>query len=144
MGIILMDGSIQFCKICGSSVLRKRKDAPAGHALSINVLPLLYLCLPRINPFQSRMLRGISVSYLEEQPFPGGDLDPPYTPPKFPAHPSPEPGTQTYNGNCHCGAVTISVKFKQLSEVEVMSCNCSLCSRVSLSFPTGQMKPDGK
>jgi hypothetical protein len=55
--------------------------------------------------------------------------------------PSSEPkeaenGLKVYDGNCHCGAVTYRVKTKQLTETEVMSCNCSLCSRVRiLLFP---------
>lgn len=32
-----MNGHVQFCKRCGSSVLGKRKTAPSGHALGINV-----------------------------------------------------------------------------------------------------------
>jgi hypothetical protein len=38
----------------------------------------------------------------------------------------------TYYSNCHCKAVKITILTKPLEEREVISCNCSLCSRVSL------------
>jgi len=104
------DMSHYFCKTCGSSLLSLRKSSGA---LGIN----------------ARMLRDISLSTLNDDIFHGKDLPPAYTLPIFPSHPDPEPGMQVYNGTCHCTAVTISVVFKQLAELEVLSCNCSLCSR---------------
>lgn len=41
-----------------------------------------------------------------------------------------EDGLKLYSGNCHCGAVRYTLKSKPLEEIEVVSCNCSLCSRV--------------
>jgi hypothetical protein len=64
-------------------------------------------------------------------------VEPLYKAPPFPAHPDADklqPDQKIYNGNCHCGAVTYAVKTKSLEEQKVMSCNCSLCSRVSLSL----------
>ena len=43
-----------------------------------------------------------------------------------------EDGSMVYEGNCHCGAVRYRVLTRPLEEVKVMSCNCSLCSRVRL------------
>lgn len=40
--------------------------------------------------------------------------------------------TQTYNGNCHCGAVKYTLTHAPLtgpSAAEVTSCNCSICIR---------------
>lgn len=34
-----------------------------------------------------------------------------------------------YNANCHCGAVTLTVRIPSLSALEVFSCNCSICTR---------------
>jgi hypothetical protein len=33
-----------------------------------------------------------------------------------------------YKANCHCGAVTYTVYIPSLTDHEVMSCNCSICS----------------
>lgn len=35
----------------------------------------------------------------------------------------------TYKGNCHCGTVKFTVHIPSLDEHEVLSCNCSICSR---------------
>lgn len=78
------------------------------------------------------MLRDVDFEKLEDEPFPGKNLKSSYVPPTFPAHGEVEAGKRIYNGHCHCGAVTIAVKFKPVGEMEVLSCNCSLCSRVSL------------
>ncbi|KAJ5671216.1 hypothetical protein N7507_000343 [Penicillium longicatenatum] len=34
-----------------------------------------------------------------------------------------------YTGGCYCGAVTLAVKLKPLSEVEIKEDNCSICQR---------------
>ena len=39
------------------------------------------------------------------------------------------PELTSYAGNCHCGAVKFTVKIPSLTDLEVMSCNCSLCTR---------------
>jgi hypothetical protein len=75
----------------------------------------------------------IDLDALEVETFGGAYLEPPYEPPVSLSEPKDaEDGLKTYFGNCHCGAVTYSVKTKPLDEVEVTSCNCSLCSTVSL------------
>ena len=35
----------------------------------------------------------------------------------------------SYRGNCHCGAVTFTVRTPSLSDNKVNSCDCSICSR---------------
>jgi hypothetical protein len=80
---------------------------------------------------EARALKDIDLDALELESFNGADLEPPYELPV----PSTEPkeaegGLKVYYGNCHCRAVTYSVKTKPLTETKVISCNCSLCSRV--------------
>ncbi len=83
--------------------------------------------------FQARTLNDIDPDALEVETFKGAELDPPYEPPASSRESKQaEDGIKVYNGNCHCGAVTYTVKTKPLTEVEVVSCNCSLCSRVRL------------
>ena len=78
-------------------------------------------------------MKDIDLDVLEIEQFKGGDLDPKYETPPLPAwHGEVEEGLEVYNGSCHCGAVTYAVKTKPLEELKVMSCNCSLCSRVCL------------
>lgn len=43
--------------------------------------------------------------------------------------PTPEAKLGTYNGNCHCGAVTFTVRIPSLTEQTVTNCNCSICVR---------------
>jgi len=77
------------------------------------------------------MFRDIKLEELDTETFEGADIKSSYTPPTFPAHGEVEEGKRIYDGNCHCGTVTFSVKWKPVEEIEVLSCNCSLCSRVS-------------
>lgn len=42
-----------------------------------------------------------------------------------------EADQRIYHGGCHCGAVTLSLRSKPLSEVEITECNCGFCWRVS-------------
>ncbi|KZP24972.1 hypothetical protein FIBSPDRAFT_658996, partial [Athelia psychrophila] len=36
---------------------------------------------------------------------------------------------ETYDGNCHCGAVSFTVRIPSLAEYRVSNCNCSICTR---------------
>ena len=58
---------------------------------------------------------------------------PQYIPPKFTGElPILDgEGLKVYTGSCHCGAVTLAVKTKPLSEVDLKEDNCSICQRVS-------------
>ncbi len=75
----------------------------------------------------------------------GKALQPPY---KVPAYDGPEPtggpaDAKVYHGSCHCGAVTLALRFKDLDTLDktvdtdrIMTCNCSMCQRVSNSVPS--------
>lgn len=40
----------------------------------------------------------------------------------------PVPRSQTYDGGCHCGAISYTVKLSPpLSDMPVTRCNCSIC-----------------
>ncbi|KIX09304.1 uncharacterized protein Z518_00383 [Rhinocladiella mackenziei CBS 650.93] len=41
-------------------------------------------------------------------------------------------GKVKYQGSCHCGAVTLSLRTRPLSELMIRECNCSLCWRKAL------------
>jgi hypothetical protein len=73
------------------------------------------------------------VTSLETTQLKRQELLPKYEPPT--SYPDMELGEgeddlKLYNGNCHCGAVKYTVKTKPLTELKVLSCNCSLCARV--------------
>jgi hypothetical protein len=55
------------------------------------------------------------------------------------ARPSAEvEGGQTYNGSCHCGAVTLHVNSKPIDDTYeglIVECNCSVCERVCRKLP---------
>lgn len=42
---------------------------------------------------------------------------------------TPTPELTSYKGNCHCGAVRFTLKIPSLTEHEVISCDCSICTR---------------
>lgn len=42
---------------------------------------------------------------------------------------SESPSLATYKGNCHCAAVKFTIQTPSLTDHEVVSCNCSICSR---------------
>jgi hypothetical protein len=81
---------------------------------------------------QARMLKDVDVDSLVKKDFDGGTiLGSKYVPPSVPGYEGVvEEGLKIYNGSCHCGAVSYTVKSKPLEEMEIISCNCSLCSRV--------------
>lgn len=82
-----------------------------------------------------RSFKGVDFDKLNVQEFDGAALQPAYEPPGAEAYPTLEAevgeGEKLYQGNCHCGAVTYTVKHKVLEESEVNSCNCSSCGKVS-------------
>lgn len=63
----------------------------------------------------------------------GSALEPAYQPPKSLGRTSKASGEQKqeiYEGNCHCGAVTLTVETTPLSETGVCSCDCTICVKV--------------
>jgi hypothetical protein len=89
------------------------------------------------------VLKDVDFTTLEIEKFPGDDAEPKYEPPAtFPTLELGEgdEGLKLYNGNCHCGTVTYTVKTKPFNELKVMSCNCSLCSRVRTPLPPPTLK----
>lgn len=55
-------------------------------------------------------------------------------PTPFPRQVAEVPGDnlKLYTGGCYCGAVTLAVKMKPWSEVEIKEDNCSICQRVGI------------
>ncbi|KZP15367.1 hypothetical protein FIBSPDRAFT_1048163 [Athelia psychrophila] len=45
-----------------------------------------------------------------------------------------------YKANCHCSAVTLTVRLPSLSTLELSNCNCSLCTRNGyvMAYPTSE------
>ncbi|KAK8135906.1 hypothetical protein PG984_003846 [Apiospora sp. TS-2023a] len=46
----------------------------------------------------------------------------------------PAPPLQTYNANCHCGAVRFSVSVPDLTTTKIVQCNCSICTKNGYLF----------
>ena len=47
-----------------------------------------------------------------------------------------------YDASCHCGRVTYTVNTPSISENDVLSCNCSICSRsayLHVDVPRGKV-----
>lgn len=82
------------------------------------------------------MLRDVDLEVLEIKTSKGDEVGERYQPPQplTQEKDDVEDELKIYNGNCHCGAVDYTVKTKPLTEQKVMSCNCSLCSRVCTPF----------
>lgn len=105
----------KFCSSCGSYVYGRKDAPPQGVRFSVN----------------ARMLKDVEVESISKKDFDGATLlGSKYEPPSIPEWEGEvEEGLKIYNGNCHCGAVSYRLKSKPLEEFEIMSCNCSLCSR---------------
>ena len=84
------------------------------------------------NWVQARMLKDVDVESIAKKDFDGATmLGSKYEPPPIPEWEGEvEEGLKIYDGNCHCGAICYRLKSKPLEELKIMSCNCSLCSRV--------------
>lgn len=136
----------QFCPKCGSTVVCRinMENIPKDRSLGINV-PIHFHPIPvsQTNSSQARMLRDIDLDKLELVKMTGSEFGEKYQPPAFPPIEETEKklgknegdGMKVYHGNCHCKAVTFSVLTKPLEEQEIMSCNCSSCSRACLPSP---------
>lgn len=84
---------------------------------------------------QVRSFKDVDFNKLNIGKFDGAAMQPAYEPPGTEAYPTLEAevgeGEKLYQGSCHCGVVTYTVKHKALEEAEVNSCNCSSCGKVS-------------
>ena len=61
----------------------------------------------------------------------GAGLPPPYDRPGYTGPEIiPESNEKLYTGSCHCGAITLAVRTKALSQVEVRECDCTICTTV--------------
>jgi hypothetical protein len=84
---------------------------------------------------QARTLIGVNPFGLETLTFDGDSIGDAYKPHLFTGE-LPDisgEGLKVYTGGCHCGAVTLAVKTKPLSDVKVNEDNCSICARVNMS-----------
>jgi hypothetical protein len=128
---------LKFCPRCGTSVMARRYDAPMGESIRLNVGIYLYYDGLFLIMLQARAFRDIDLDALEVETYPGSKLGHPYCPPEPATRQEGSAGEDAltiYYGNCHCGAVKYSVKTTPLTVQKVMSCNCSLCSRVRFSI----------
>ncbi|KFY52856.1 hypothetical protein V496_08142 [Pseudogymnoascus sp. VKM F-4515 (FW-2607)] len=51
--------------------------------------------------------------------------------PEGKAEEKPEDDLVTYYGNCHCGKIRYALRSKNLDDLDVMQCNCSMCGKNS-------------
>ncbi|KAL2065497.1 hypothetical protein VTL71DRAFT_3167 [Oculimacula yallundae] len=112
-----------FCPKCGNTMIAKH--LPSG-----------------IQGINARLLQSVDLNLLakikyEEGPS-GETYGSKYTPPSTYPVPSAAKNIETsvegvkletFNGNCHCGAVAYTLVSKPLNERKIISCNCSLCYR---------------
>jgi len=105
-------GAHKFCPTCGSSVLC---DLAGYDFLAINV----------------RLFQDIDINDLKCKDVNGKEMKPEYQAPKMPEDDAPTADSElsAYPANCHCGAVTYTVRIPSLTHHEVVSCNCSICTR---------------
>jgi hypothetical protein len=93
---------------------------------------------------QARSLEDIDVEPLPRKPWDGWKKGTPYAPefgqrvewkkPEGKDEEKTEDDLVTYYGNCHCGKIRYALRSKNLDDMEVMQCNCSMCGKVSTYF----------
>ncbi|KAJ6615565.1 Mss4-like protein [Mycena sp. CBHHK59/15] len=93
----------KFCPKCGTSVMARMHEAKNGQAIAVNIR-----ALSDVDP--------LSLAVLTSD---GAAIEP------FPA----EEGTHVYEGSCHCGAVTYTLRQTDEPISLLTMCNCSICSR---------------
>ncbi|KAJ6595650.1 Mss4-like protein [Mycena vulgaris] len=103
----------KFCPTCGSSVLSFEADADPTIDISINV----------------RTLTGVVLDKLSVTRAPCELVDTPTNPPAAPTDlaASQDDTDILYHANCHCGAISYTLRTQPLARTK--SCNCSICSR---------------
>ncbi|MCJ1427907.1 hypothetical protein MMC29_005813 [Sticta canariensis] len=77
------------------------------------------------------MLHDFKLDSLQTVSLNGAALEPLYHAPKTSSSLVAKDKLKIYNGNCHCGAVTYSVRSELLTQTgpPVCECDCSICSR---------------
>ncbi|KAL9136727.1 MAG: hypothetical protein Q9175_002063 [Cornicularia normoerica] len=103
--------AMKFCSNCGTPVMGRRHIE--GPSIGVNV----------------RTFREFDAEKLETKPYDGASLEPHYIPPNGPEASDMNKSTKCYQGSCHCGNVSYDLQSKALEDIEVWSCNCSICSR---------------
>lgn len=93
---------------------------------------------------QARSLEDIDVEPLPRRPWDGWKKGTPYAPefgqqvewkkPEGKDEEQTEDNLVTYYGNCHCGKIRYALRSKNLYDMAVMQCNCSMCGKVSPRF----------
>ncbi|SPN99645.1 uncharacterized protein DNG_02497 [Cephalotrichum gorgonifer] len=113
--------SYKFCAHCGSPVLGKGKlGDQVMYGLNVNCI------------------QGVDLQSLEEKFVNGAATGEKHVPPEY-SGPEPEAeieGAKIYHGSCHCGAVGLAIKSKDLHEhpeaagkMGFVTCDCSICAR---------------
>ncbi|OBT98943.1 hypothetical protein VE01_02456 [Pseudogymnoascus verrucosus] len=110
----------RFCGVCGTNVFVKDPEE-----IGIN----------------ARSLDDIDVEPLPRKPWDGWKKGTPYAPefgqqvewkkPEGKDEEKTEDDLITYHGNCHCGKIRYALRSKDLYDMEVMQCNCSMCGKNS-------------
>ncbi|EIN14567.1 hypothetical protein PUNSTDRAFT_118027 [Punctularia strigosozonata HHB-11173 SS5] len=105
----------KFCPTCGSSVL--------GQITNGSTL------------INARMLKDVKISTIAVNKSECISRAPAYEHPKYTGPEIvPQTGERLYTGSCHCGGVTLAVRTKPLSLVEVRECDCSICTANAYVF----------
>lgn len=129
---------MKFCPTCGTAVMGQRHTE--GPSIGVNVrrgIPVRQRCDLEIwQVRQVRTFRDFDEEKLAIKPYDGASLEPQYVPPNGPEVSDLNQSTKCYRGSCHCGNVSYDLQSKALEEIGVLSCNCSICSRVCLRSPT--------
>jgi len=105
----------KFCPKCGVNVLCRSLSSPTSDSFGINGRTIKHeeLDLPLVK---------------EPAHYQGKGYEPQYQPPEpAPTHLQASADTELHHGNCHCGAVTYTLRYAATTKMSLNSCNCSTC-----------------
>ncbi|KFX86947.1 hypothetical protein V490_08676 [Pseudogymnoascus sp. VKM F-3557] len=115
-----MNAVYRFCGVCGTNV---------------------FVTNPGEIGINGRVLGDIDVEALPKRHYDGWGKWTPYAPqfgeriewkkPEGKADEEAEDDLVTYYGNCHCGKIRYALRSKNIDDLEVMQCNCSMCGKNS-------------
>ncbi|KAJ5647587.1 hypothetical protein N7490_003959 [Penicillium lividum] len=111
------NGEHFFCPVCGTGIMANNHVTVGKSSLAVNARALL-----DVNPFTL----DVEVLVPSDATASTSSF---YEPPKVSGD-----GLKIYTGGCACGVITLAVKTKPLSEVEIKEDNCSICQRVGHHF----------